>query len=221
MLKVGNRVTSIDATSFLYKLQQSKEKLPDLDYKQMLDELSSTPQLVANSATKRINKHIRMTKVITGKPKTSKRNPKRSRIEDQLHFGDVTTVEEEMLIIPRQLRQKLQHFYINGAAAFGSVTNQRMAKKVWRKKVVRFLQAEDARTKNLQHRRQFLRLKVIAYDVMKFGQLIKRMSTNWLNLSLESTCSRNSKCSIVLPMQTKSSQKTAETCGRLIKKVVG
>ena len=59
MLKVGNRVLSIEATYFLYNTQQSEKQLPDPDYSQILDKLNLTAQLEAKSAAKRMIKTIK------------------------------------------------------------------------------------------------------------------------------------------------------------------
>ena len=38
-LKIGDRETSIEATNFLYNLQQPKTRLHDPDYKKILDKI--------------------------------------------------------------------------------------------------------------------------------------------------------------------------------------
>ena len=94
MLEVGNRLTLINATSLVYDLQSNKKQLPDPNYKQILDKLSLTPHFVANSAAKRMTKPTTKTKVVTGKPKTSKRTFKRPRIPNEWQFVEDTTEEE-------------------------------------------------------------------------------------------------------------------------------
>ena len=51
-LKIGDRETSIEATNFLYNLQQPKTHLHDPDYKKILDKIDISPHLIPNSTAK-------------------------------------------------------------------------------------------------------------------------------------------------------------------------
>ena len=55
LLEISERPTSIDATSFLYNLQQTKKQLHDPEYETIL-KLDITPQLVANTYAEQIVK---------------------------------------------------------------------------------------------------------------------------------------------------------------------
>ena len=53
-LKFGDRSTTIDATTFLYNLQQPRKRLHDPDYKTILENLDISPTLVANADAKQL-----------------------------------------------------------------------------------------------------------------------------------------------------------------------
>ena len=50
---VDHRATTIEATNFLYRLQQTKKGLDDPDYKRILEGIDISPSLIANSNSKK------------------------------------------------------------------------------------------------------------------------------------------------------------------------
>ena len=53
-LTVDDRATTIEATNFIYNLQQTKKGLYDPDYKRISEKINNSPNLVANSNAKQI-----------------------------------------------------------------------------------------------------------------------------------------------------------------------
>ena len=61
--------------------------------------------------------------------------------------------------------KKLNNVYIKGKAAFGSVTNIKKESGLSQKKIEKFLQSKNSYTKYRQFRKNFPRLKVVAYRI--------------------------------------------------------
>ena len=88
-LKIGDRSTTIDATTFLYNLQQPRKRLHDPDYKTILENLDISPTLVANADAKQLVEP----KVV--KKKVTKTTLKQARVEDEDEFSTATEEEKE------------------------------------------------------------------------------------------------------------------------------
>ena len=93
-LELNDRTTSIDANTFLFDLQQNRTKIlsKDPDYKNILENLDISPQLIANSQAKQILKPKRLKTVLKAKsPKTTKK----TRRQDELQPSEDSEREEE------------------------------------------------------------------------------------------------------------------------------
>ena len=90
-LTVDNKATSIEATNFLFNLQQPKTGLHDPDYKKILTKIDVSPQLVPNSDAKKILQPSGLRKkVSTPKFKTpKKRQSKRTKSDDESVNEDI------------------------------------------------------------------------------------------------------------------------------------
>ena len=66
VIEVGQTPTAIDASNFLYTLQQPTKKLYHPDYKRILEKVKVTQDLVANSEAKEIVRpKVTKTKIVT------------------------------------------------------------------------------------------------------------------------------------------------------------
>ena len=76
LIEIDNTPTAIDASNFLFTLQQPTKKLYHPDYKRILDKIKISPDLVPNSEAKEIVKAkvIKTKFVTTPKTKSSKRH---------------------------------------------------------------------------------------------------------------------------------------------------
>ena len=117
----------------------------------------------------------------------------------------------------------LEQFYTKGSAAYGSIDNLQKATNVSRKKVENFLQAMNAHTKYRQVRRNFPRLKVIAYDINKIWSIgvayVDKLAkynngVKYLLVAVD-VLSRYLRVS---PMRSKSAEETARTFRKMIQK---
>ena len=81
VIEIDNIPTAIDASNFLFTLQQPTKKLHHPDYKRLLEKVKVSPDLVPNSEAKEIvrPKVIKTKIVATPKSKSSAPTPKRSR----------------------------------------------------------------------------------------------------------------------------------------------
>ena len=82
-LTVGDRATTIEATSFLYNLQQPKKRLHDPDYKRILERIDISPSLVANSDAKKILQRTRSKTIVRPKIKTPAEATTKQRLGDK------------------------------------------------------------------------------------------------------------------------------------------
>ena len=96
LLEIGERPTSIDATSFLYNLQQTKKQLHDPEYETILKKLDITPQLVANTYAKQIVKPKSGKSKVLSLPTTKlyKQTPKKARRDEQQPSSPTESEEE-------------------------------------------------------------------------------------------------------------------------------
>ena len=82
-LTVDDRATTIEATNFLYNLQQTKKGLHDPDYKRILERIDISPSLVANSDAKKILQPTRSKTKRRPKIKTPGKASKKQRLDDK------------------------------------------------------------------------------------------------------------------------------------------
>ena len=84
IIEIDNFPTAIDASNFLFTLQQPTKKLYHPDYKRILDKIKISPDLVPNSEAKEIVKPkvVKTKFVTTPKTKSSGKTPKRPRKKD-------------------------------------------------------------------------------------------------------------------------------------------
>ena len=99
---------------------------------------------------------VRLTKK---KRKVSK--PRTKPVYRRKNNGNITTSEEKML----------QSMYTKGSAAFGSVQNLQKSTNLQPRKVKQFLANKNAHKKYKGFRKNFARLKVIAYDINEIWSL--------------------------------------------------
>ena len=100
-LTLDDRPTSLEATSFLYNLQQPKTGLHDPDYRRILSKIDVSPQLVPNSDAKKILQHVVVKKKITT---GSKNKTPKKRLSKKALSGDESSIEalEEETSAPRR-----------------------------------------------------------------------------------------------------------------------
>ena len=79
-LTLDDRPTSLEATSFLYNLQQPKTGLHDPDYRRILSKIDLSPQLVPNSDAKKILQPLVVKKKITTGSKN--KTPKETSLQE-------------------------------------------------------------------------------------------------------------------------------------------
>ena len=90
IIKIGDRETSIEATNFLYNLQQPKTGLHDPDYKKILDKIDVSQHLIANSNAKtHLQSSSSKKKPVIKKIKTPKKRQLKSIPSD-----DASTIED-------------------------------------------------------------------------------------------------------------------------------
>ena len=96
-IEIDNAPTAIDASNFLFTLQQPTKKLYHPDYKRNLDKIKISPDLVPNSEAKEIVKpKVVETKfVTTPKTKSSGKTPKRPRKKDDQQPGPSVEGQED------------------------------------------------------------------------------------------------------------------------------
>ena len=82
-LTVGDRATTIEATNFLYNLQQPKKRLHDPDYKRILERIDISPSLVANSDAKKILQRTRSKTIVRPKIETPAEASTKQRLGDK------------------------------------------------------------------------------------------------------------------------------------------
>ena len=82
-LTVDDRATTIEATNFLYNLQQTKKGLHDTDYKRILENIDISPSLVANSDAKKILQPTPCKTIVRPKIKTPGKASKKQRLDDK------------------------------------------------------------------------------------------------------------------------------------------
>ena len=91
-LTLDDRPTSLEATNFLYNLQQPKTGLHDPDYKRILSKIDISSQLVPNSDAKKIlQPSIVKKKTITG-PKS--KTPRKRTTKTPLSGDDESVIED-------------------------------------------------------------------------------------------------------------------------------
>ena len=100
-LTPDDRPTSLEATSFLYNLQQPKTGLHDPDYRRILSKIDISPQLVPNSDAKKILQPLVVKKKITT---GSKNKTPKKRLSKKTLSGDESSIEalEEETSAPRR-----------------------------------------------------------------------------------------------------------------------
>ena len=100
-LTLDDRPTSLEATSFLYNLQQPKTGLHDPDYRRILSKIDISPQLVPNSDAKKILQPLVVKKKITT---GSKNKTPKKRLSKKALSGDESSIEalEEETSAPRR-----------------------------------------------------------------------------------------------------------------------
>ena len=117
----------------------------------------------------------------------------------------------------------LEQFYTKGSAAYGSIDNLQKATKLPRKKIENFLHTRNAHTKYRQVRRNFPRLKVIAYDINEIWSIdvayVDKLAkynngVKYLLVAVD-VLSRYLRVS---PMRSKSAEETARTFRKMIQK---
>ena len=89
LIEIDNTPTAIDASNFLFTLQQPTKKLYHPDYKRILDKIKISPDLVPNSEAKEIVKPkvVKTKFVTTPKTKSSGKTPNRPRKKDDQQSG--------------------------------------------------------------------------------------------------------------------------------------
>ena len=117
----------------------------------------------------------------------------------------------------------LERLYTSGKAAYGSIKSLKNASNLSHQKVATFLQQKDAHTKYHQVKRNFPRLKVIAYDLdeiwsMDVAYVDKLAKYNNGVKYLLVAVDVLSRYLRVSPMKTKSAEETARTFKRMIGK---
>ena len=97
LIEIDNTPTAIDASNFLFTLQQPTKKLYHPDYKRILDKIKISPDLVPNSEAKEIVKPkvIKTKFVTTPKTKSSGKTPKRPRKKDDQQPGPSVEGQED------------------------------------------------------------------------------------------------------------------------------
>ena len=97
LIEIDNTPTAIDASNFLFTLQQSTKKLFHPDYKRILDKNNVSPDLVPNSEAKEIVKPkvIKTKFVTTPKTKSSGKTPKRPRKKNDQQPGPNVEGQED------------------------------------------------------------------------------------------------------------------------------
>ena len=97
LIEINNTPTAIDASNFLFTLQQPTKKLYHPDYKRILDKIKLSPDLVPNSEAKEIVKPkvVKTKFVTTPKTKSSGKTPKRPRKKDDQQPGPSFESQED------------------------------------------------------------------------------------------------------------------------------
>ena len=97
LIEIDNTPTAIDASNFLFTLQQPTKKLYHPDYKRIVDKIKISPDLVPNSEAKEIVKPkvIKTKFVTTPKTKSSGKTPKRPRKKDDQQPGPSVEGQED------------------------------------------------------------------------------------------------------------------------------
>ena len=94
-LTVDDKPTSLEATNFLFKLQQPKTGLHDPDYRKVLSKLELSPQLVPNSDAKKIlQPSVLRKKVTASKSKTPKKRQRKKTISEDESVNEDIEKEE-------------------------------------------------------------------------------------------------------------------------------
>ena len=164
-LSVDDRLTTIEATIFVYILQQRKKGLHDPNYKCISQKIDISPSLVANSDAMKILQPTR-SKTVHLK---SKRQGKRQRNNDWMtaKCGRFSSRRDLIASVGNSDSEKikLEKLDKKGPAAYGTVANLQSQLLV-SLKVETFLQIKTSDTKYRQYRRRFPRLIVIPYDLI-------------------------------------------------------
>ena len=95
LIEIDNNPTAIDASNFLFTLQQPTKKLYHPDYKRILDKIKISPDLVPNSEAKEIVKPKVIKIVTTPKIKSRGKTPKRPRKKDDQQSGPSVEAQED------------------------------------------------------------------------------------------------------------------------------
>ena len=97
LIEIDNTPTAIDASNFLFTLQQPTKKHYHPDYKRILDKIKISPDLVPNSEAKKIVKPkvVKTKFVTTPKTKSSGKTPKRPRKKDDQQSGQSFESQED------------------------------------------------------------------------------------------------------------------------------
>lgn len=97
VIEVDQSPTAIDASNFLYTLQQPTKKLYHPDYKRILEKVKVSQDLVANSEAKEIVRpKVTKTKIVTlPKSKSGTPTPKKSRKSNEQQTGPDSEAEEK------------------------------------------------------------------------------------------------------------------------------
>ena len=94
-LTIDDRTTSLEATNFLYNLQQPKTGLHDPDYRKILSKIDLSPQLVPNSDAKKILQPAVLRKKINNpKSRTPKKRQKKKTLSDDESINEDIEKEE-------------------------------------------------------------------------------------------------------------------------------
>ena len=97
VIEIDGNPTAIDASNFLFTLQQPTRKLYHPDYKRILEKIKVSPDLVPNSEAKEIvrPKVVKTRIVATPKSKRSAPTPKRSRKRNEQQPRSSAEEEED------------------------------------------------------------------------------------------------------------------------------
>ena len=165
-LFLDDRPTSLEATSFLYNLQQPKSGLHDPDYQKILSKIDISLQSVPNTDAKTILQPSVVKKKITKlKTRPRKNVSPRKLFPGMSHLSMKKRALRDAGTVSEADFRKLEALYRKGPAAYGSVANLKKASGLSWRKVNNFLQGKNSHTKYRQFPRRFPRLKVIAFDI--------------------------------------------------------
>ena len=171
---IDEKSTNIPASTFLYALQQTSSKLLH-DHYEVLNYLNLAPHLTCNTYAKKfikVQKEQKLRQFSDGK--ASEQKPAVERAEKQRLLALMRKASQTQRKKSKRQQagklhsveiKKLNNVYIKGKAAFGSVTNIKKESGLSQKKIEKFLQSKNSYTKYRQFRKNFPRLKVVAYRI--------------------------------------------------------